>query len=495
MSYTKRAIRGSALIFVIGILASAISYATIVFLARRLGTHDYGLFNAVFTFVLFFLFFRDLGLPQALTKYIVEYQTQKKYNEIKTAIAAVFSFELLSSVFIALFFFFSADFLAVVYFKDPLSSLILKLLIVYLFGSVFFGTFKDIFLGFQQIFLFSFTEFMKNISVFLFVVLFFYLGQGALAPVFAYVLTSVVISLFFLPFVVRKFNFFNYKITNYNKISTDLILFSLPVFATAAGGKVIAYVDTLLLTYYRSLPEVGIYNAVLPSSMIFTHFVAGAIASMVFPLSSELWYKNDVKKLAEGVRLLYKYLFMFTIPLVFPVIVFAHYFILLFFGTSYLPGVLAFQILSLGMFLWTLASINNNILTAIGKPKEVMKIIFYAAILNFGLNIIVIPRYGIEGAAVATTLSYVIGLLLSTFKLCSILELSFPWKQWLLLGILASCFSFVMFGFMQFIHWPVIIAILISIFISVLIYVMLLFCFRLIDIIELKKYFKLVFQK
>ncbi len=495
MTYTKRAIRGSALIFVIGIIASAISYATIVFLARSLGTHDYGLFNSVFTFVLFFLFFRDLGLPQALTKYIVEYGTQKKYDEIKTAIVAVFSFELFSSLLIALFFFFSADFLAVVYFKDPLSAFMLKLLIVYLFGSVFFGTFKDIFLGFQQIFLFSFTEFMKNICVFLSVLLFVYMGKGPLAPVLAYVLTSIVISLFFLPFFCRKFNFFDYKITNFHTISRNLFFFSLPVFATAAGGKIIAYVDTLLLTYYRSLSEVGIYNAVLPTSMIFTHFVAGAIASMVFPISSELWYKNDVKKLAEGVRLLYKYLFMFTIPVVFPVIVFAHYFILLFFGASYLPGVLAFQILSAGMFLWTLASINNNILTAIGKPKEVMKIIFYAAVLNLGLNLIVIPIYGIEGAAVATTLSYVIGLILSTFKLCSILGLSFPWKQWLLLGILATIFSFAMFGVMQFIHWPILLSILISILISVMIYVMLLFCFRLIDIIELKKYLTLVFQK
>jgi O-antigen/teichoic acid export membrane protein len=371
----------------------------------------------------------------------------------------------------------------------------LKLSIVYLFGSVFFGTFKDIFLGFQQIFLFSFTEFMKNISIFFSVLLFFYLGKGPLTPVLAYVLTSVIISLFFFPFVLRRFNFFKYKITHFNKISRDLVLFSLPVFATAAGGKIIAYVDTLLLTYYRSLSEVGIYNAVLPSSMIFTHFVAGAIASMVFPLSSELWYKNDIKKLAEGIRLLHKYLFVFTIPLVFPVIAFAHYFILIFFGNSYLEGVVAFQILSIGMFLWTMASINNNVLTAIGKPKEVMKIIFYAAILNFGLNLVLIPKYGIEGAAVSTTLSYMAGLFLSTFKLCSILMLSFPWKQWSLLAILTTIFSVVMFELMYFVHWSVPVALVVSIIFSVILYILLLFCFHLVDLSELKKYLTLVFQK
>ena len=68
----------------------------------------------------------------------------------------------------------------------------------------------------------------------------------------------------------------------------------LPFFVTAIGDKVIVYIDTLMLTYFSTLTEVGIYNVVLPSAIIFLD-IGGAIATVVFPMSSELWAKGDTK--------------------------------------------------------------------------------------------------------------------------------------------------------------------------------------------------------
>ena len=78
MDYLRKALRGTSIVFLMGIIGSILSYITLVYLARFLGPHDYGLFSAVLAFVTFFLFFRDFGLPQALTKYIAEYETTKK---------------------------------------------------------------------------------------------------------------------------------------------------------------------------------------------------------------------------------------------------------------------------------------------------------------------------------------------------------------------------------------------------------------------------------
>src|SRR3989338_5193282 len=161
MDYLRKALRGTSIVFLMGIIGSILSYITLVYLARFLGPHDYGLFSAVLAFVTFFLFFRDFGLPQALTKYIAEYETEGKRDYIKTVIVAVLSFELLSSFFFVFLFYLLRWFLADSYFKDPLAVNILVLLLFYIIGSTFFGTFKDILLGFQEMFIFSLSEVIK----------------------------------------------------------------------------------------------------------------------------------------------------------------------------------------------------------------------------------------------------------------------------------------------------------------------------------------------
>ena len=81
--YTKKLVSGSAFLFLMLILAAIIGYFIRVVLARNLSPSEYGLFYAVFAFVSFFLFFRDLGLNQAIAKYIPEFKIKGKYNEIR----------------------------------------------------------------------------------------------------------------------------------------------------------------------------------------------------------------------------------------------------------------------------------------------------------------------------------------------------------------------------------------------------------------------------
>ena len=111
MSYLKKAGRGIGVIFAMNAVAYLLAYFTRLILARELGPADYGLFYAVFTFVIFFLFFRDLGLNQAMTKYITEFRVKNNYNRIKSAIFAVLGSQVLSSLFFSAVFFFAADFL------------------------------------------------------------------------------------------------------------------------------------------------------------------------------------------------------------------------------------------------------------------------------------------------------------------------------------------------------------------------------------------------
>ena len=432
VTYTHKALRGATNVLFFSVLASIIAYLTRIVLARNLSTEEFGLFYSVFTVIIFFLFFRDLGFGEALVKYIAEFRAQNQPEKIKTAITSVFTFQLIGSILIAIIFLIFSDYLAVHYFKNPRAALILRVLVLYTIFSVLFTTIKAVFQGFQQMFLYSTIEFAKNLIILVLILLFFYFNLGIFSPVLAFVMVSPILFLIYFPFLLKRCLFFQHKLTHFKEVSKKLIFFSIPVFATSVGGMIIGYVDTLVLTYYGTLTQVGIYNAVLPSALIFIFF-GKALCSVIYPLSSELWAKGDKKRLSQGISLLHRYVFVLIIPIMIPIIVYSKFFLTTFFGVDYGAGALAFQILLVGVSFYILASVNNNMISAIGKPKEVTVIVFLAAASNFGLNILLIPKYGINGAAFATAFCYFFSLVASTLRIRKHIGLKVPLKQWLLL--------------------------------------------------------------
>ena len=71
-SYAKFALRSSLAVFIGFVFSGLFAYVVRATLARVLSVTEYGLFYAVFSFVSFFLLFRDLGLGVALIKYVAD---------------------------------------------------------------------------------------------------------------------------------------------------------------------------------------------------------------------------------------------------------------------------------------------------------------------------------------------------------------------------------------------------------------------------------------
>src|SRR3989344_1633169 len=118
MSYTRKAVYGAGLIFLMSILAAAVAYGIRIFLARKLGPAEYGLFSSVFAVVIIFLFVRDLGFPQAIVKYLAEFAAQQKYSHLTSLLGSALIFEIIGSLLLAIPFFLLSDWLALAYFED-----------------------------------------------------------------------------------------------------------------------------------------------------------------------------------------------------------------------------------------------------------------------------------------------------------------------------------------------------------------------------------------
>ncbi|MBS3139597.1 flippase [Candidatus Woesearchaeota archaeon] len=493
-NYTKKAVSGVSMVFSMGILASVIAYFLRIVMVRALSPEEYGLFTAVFTFVMFFLFFRDLGMGQALSKHIPEFIVNQEPGKIKSGIFFVTGFQLLTSLILGFIFFLLNNFLSANYFKNPNSKSLLTIIIFYIVGSVLFRMYKAIASGYQEMKLYSIFELLKNIAVLLLFILFFNLGFGLNAAALAWTVGCYLIIILTTPVVLRIAPILTVKINNFWPTAKRIMSYSIPLITMGIAGKIISSIDTLMLTYYMPLTAVGIYNVVLPSAMIFLDF-GSSVSAVLFPMVSELWARSDVHRMSEGLKLLHKYLFFIVIPPALGIIAFSKFLLLTFFGVVYAEGALALQILVIGMLIYVVATVNISILSAIGKAGITAKITVVSAVFNIALNLLLIPILGIEGAALTTAFSYAVSFIWSTIILLRYIPIKLPINIWLKL-IFAGFVFYSIVKYLQInLQLNPSLKLIVSISIGLLVYGLIAYAYQIIDISEIKKYYHLLIRK
>ncbi len=424
-NYTSRITRGFTFFFASLIGSAALAYFIRAFLARKLSLHDFGLFFAVYSFVVFFSFFRDLGLGNSLAKHIPEFLVKKDNKKIKSSIVISFMLQMISAiVFIAILFILS-DLLAANYFKDPQSALILKLMSIMYVLLVFDDMLKKIFLGFQKIAFVSSIEFGKNLLFFVITVILFSLGLGIYSPVYGYLASGPIIFLIMFPVFLNWFPFFKYAASITKHLTKKLVLFGIPTVMIGLGDKIISYMDILILTYFVSLEDVGVYNAVVPTAILFL-FVSRALAQVLYPFSSELWAKKEKKRLADMVSSTQKFSFIILVPFVLLLVSFPELFLKTLFGGSFIAGKDALRVILIGVLFYSIAKINFSVLAASGHPGKVTKILGTASVINIIANLILIPRFGLIGAALGTSISYIVCLIMSDISIRNKMDARLP---------------------------------------------------------------------
>ncbi|GCF15394.1 hypothetical protein Harman_33290 [Haloarcula mannanilytica] len=121
-----------------------------------------------------------------------------------------------------------------------------------------------------------------------------------------------------------------------------------------------------------------------------------------------------MKKLFQSVT---KWIFVVTVPLFFTIAFFPESTIKLTFGSDYIEGAAALSVVTVGFFTHSIAGLNGATMTSLGNTKMIMYDNIIVAIINFGLNVLLIPQYPLLGAAVATAVAYSILNVLYSYQL------------------------------------------------------------------------------
>jgi O-antigen/teichoic acid export membrane protein len=184
-----------------------------------------------------------------------------------------------------------------------------------------------------------------------------------------------------------------------------LFSFSLPLFLAAISALVVTRLDRLILAYFLPLAAVTFYT--LPYSLSEKAAMSVAnITSVVFPFTSELHAMGSRDKVHELYLRSAKVLTLVTLP--FSVILVAmpgpilRYWV----GPEYAAqGAVVLSVLGIATFVNAVSAVPTVTALGVGRAWIPAGFALGSSVINVASNIILIPRYGINGAAVAVLLA------------------------------------------------------------------------------------------
>ncbi len=168
----------------------------------------------------------------------------------------------------------------------------------------------------------------------------------------------------------------------------------------------LAKMDLVMVAYFVAEEQVGIFAVGVRVAMLIIVGV-DVLVPIIRPYLSELSEGGDFATIEALIKPLTKWL-IFSGLAIFGIISILRLEILSIFGTGFQSGGTVLVLLGIGYLGNVLSGPNGQLLVMSGKQKwEVANTIVLVS-LNFALNVTLIPRMGINGAAIATALSTIL---------------------------------------------------------------------------------------
>lgn len=186
----------------------------------------------------------------------------------------------------------------------------------------------------------------------------------------------------------------------------EWLLIVIPLFLTTCMQLLIVRLDLIMVGAISGREQAGIYAACSRVADLVI-FALAATNVIVAPIIAGLKARNDMAGLQRVLRLLAKGLLLFSAPIALVIVLFGHE-ILALFGAEYTAGYSPLVILVMGQIVNALCGPVGYLLAMTGHQIQLLRILSLVTMINLSLNIMLIPKYAIIGAASATCATTVI---------------------------------------------------------------------------------------
>ena len=379
-------------------------YLFVFVVARMLGPTALGSFTLSFTVLQLLAILGLLGLDNLLTRKVAAAKAADRPEDIKSAFLTSIKITAISAVLLSFFLFIAAEYLANTVFHKPQLATHLKVMCFALAPFVFINIHAAAFRGMKN--MIGFTLYKAIIP--LFNVAFIFIGYYSalnISPTLGYMISCMLVMILY----VIAWNKYS-RLKTVEVIETtsmkEMALESLPMMITGSIFFILNWIDNLVIGIFRTELEVGLYDTAFKIASA-SAIILMAINAIQGPTFAEYHSRNDLSKLRESIFSSTKMLFYATLPFTILIIIFPEW-ILSFFGKEFEQASTALIILSIGNFFSSITGSVGILLQMTGHQKPYNTIILFAAFTSIILNIILVPRIGITGAAIASAAAKII---------------------------------------------------------------------------------------
>ncbi len=372
---------------------SFIAFFSVIYIVRKLGPENYGQLSYAVSFVGIFSFLASLGLDQILFRELINHP-DKRDDYLSTTLFI----KIAGGIITILIVFVSAYFFSP---RDISVYLIFLLSLTYLFTP--WNVIGYYFQARAEIKYPSILSILVSLIINAFKLLIIFLGKGIIYISLAIILDPILIGLGSI-MIYKKINGALFPLVVKWDIVKKMLSQSWPLMFSAAFAIIYSRIDQIMIKNMLNTSSVGIYDAAVRIAEMW-YFIPTIIITALFPAImnakkvSELLYFQRIKKL---------FLLLLGISSAVGLIITlaAPFIIKILYGREFIQSVPILQI-----YVWSGVSISLFLLAQhFLLAEERQGIIFIsslsAMIVNILLNIYLIPRWGIKGAAWATFISY-----------------------------------------------------------------------------------------
>jgi len=386
------------------------SYVYRILMGRLLSPYEFGLLNLALPLQFFVVVLASSGIAPSLAKFIAEEHARGELRRRDEIAASSLLYYTLAGVLLGAVFFALAP-LAIGVFREPSLVTTLRISAIALPFGFALAAISGVFQGLRRFGTLSLTlAAQQALRIAFALVLVVFISATANSAILGSTLGfAVAMLLAYLLFRSLGISSARRSFAAFKGV----FIFSIPVSLTSVAAFALAYVDILLLGVYLPPQEVGIYSAASPTARLGLAF-ASALTAALLPSVAALSAKSDRAALRTQVEKSYRLLFPILGATTAIALLFAKPIITLLFGSAYAEAAYPFRILTVGSFFYGFFTVNSGIFQGLGKPSLPMKILGAAAALDVLLNLLLIPGFGITGAALASSLSLAFAGVVST---------------------------------------------------------------------------------
>jgi O-antigen/teichoic acid export membrane protein len=428
MNNLLKIVKESGINFSGSLVGTVLNYVMLIMITHLLSPGEYGIFALAQAIIQVSLVFALLGTSRALDRFIPLFNKRSEFGKTKSLIFYVLRMASIANLIVCLVVLALSKLLSVQVFHELRLDAVLKIMIITIPLFSINELVSYAFTGYKEL---RFQVYIQQLALPLLRIalaaIALVLGIGLLGWTWMYLLAMIGSSLVAL-FLFRKHILSQLAPVSRIPVSfKEIFSYSWPMSFGLLLFIFWGQFDILFLGYFRTPEEVGVYKFYLQMILVFS-LVLMSFAQIYKPMIFEFLDQGNFREIGETYQRISKWVFNINGIGLTTLLLFGTTMIKLFFNKVYLKQPAALFILASANFLMTSFGPAGRTLEAFAKTKLWLLNSVLMLGFNVGLNFVLIPRYGLVGAALSHAASVLIGGLAGLIEIYVLYKLQ-PYRR------------------------------------------------------------------